>query len=113
MKKIKSTKKVKKLPGKIIMQTIRSIEPKKVSMVEATDSSSNYDSPPLNVRAFRPIVSRKPTMSEVNKMVLAAYEVLDKNGITFENVQEDNQFFDSISLFLEESFDWPEHTSFL
>ena len=102
MTKPKSSKKVTKLPGSIIVQTIKTIKVKK-PLAEVSIPTLRVDYP-----TFQPKLSPKPTMVEVDKIIAATYDVLNKACIGFENVEEDNRFFDSLSCFLEDSFGSPE-----
>lgn len=102
MKTTKSSKKVTKLPGSIILQTIRTVKVKK--------PKAEVDLPTIRIDypAFQPKLSPKPTMVEVDAIIAVTYDVLNKAQISFETVAEDNEFFDSLSRFLETSFDVSE-----
>ena len=54
---------------------------------------------------FQPGLSLKPSLNEVDQIIAATYDILNKAGINFESVEEDNLFHDSLSFFLENSFD--------
>jgi len=99
MKTTKSSKKVTKLPGSIILQTIRTIKVKK--------PKAEVDLPTIRIDypAFQPKLLPKPSAVEVSNIIAATYDVLNKAGIGFESVEEDNCFCDSLSNFLHQSFD--------
>ena len=59
----------------------------------------------LSLSVFQPELSLKPSLIEVNQIIAATYDILNKAGINFESVEEDNLFHDSLSFFLENSFD--------
>ena len=99
MKTTKSSKKVTKLPGSIIVQTMRTIK--------VTKPKAEIASPTIRVDypAFQAKLSPKPSTVEVDNIIAATYDVLNKACISFETVEEDNLFHDSLSNFLRQSFD--------
>lgn len=42
----------------------------------------------------------------------AFYTELEKRGLHFASVENDDKFFESHRLFLEESFNWPDYNSY-
>ena len=50
-------------------------------------------------------------MEDVQHMALAAMLELHKTGIQID-VQDENKFYESLSRFLEESFDWPDYKNY-
>lgn len=60
---------------------------------------------------FKPALTRELCMEELGAAKLALYDSLQKNGEIFQTIQDDNKFWDSFSLFLEESLGWPDYRS--
>lgn len=66
-----------------------------------------------NQPLFKPkMVGREITMEDIRAAHIAFYEVLEKRGIKFASVEEDDRFYDSMRLFLEESFNWPDYGNY-
>ena len=61
---------------------------------------------------FRPRMSRDVTMEDIIAAQCAFFEALEKRNLNFESVEEDDKFYESLRLFLEESFNWPDHNSY-
>jgi hypothetical protein len=55
------------------------------------------------------ITNREVYMEDVNNMILAVYDAMDKSNINFVNVNEDNTFCDNLQAFLEKQFQWPDY----
>lgn len=65
-----------------------------------------------NQPVFKPKTNRKVTMEDLRSATVAFYSALEKRGVMFETIEDEDKFHDSLYLFLEESFDWPDYTSF-
>ena len=50
-------------------------------------------------------------MEDVRRMALALMLEMGKSNIQIEQKDED-EFYESLSLFLEESFNWPDYSSY-
>lgn len=62
---------------------------------------------------FKPkMVGREVIMEDIIAAHIAFYEVLEKRGIKFASVEEDDRFNQSMRLFLEESFNWPDYGNY-
>lgn len=61
---------------------------------------------------FRPEMTKVISMEDLRAAKLAFYNALQDRQIYFATVEEDNKFHDSFSLFLEESFNWPDYHSY-
>ena len=64
-----------------------------------------------NQPVFKPHMNKEVFMENVSSWYLALYDALEKDGFTFASVKEDDAFHDSIMLFLEETFNWPDYAS--
>lgn len=64
-----------------------------------------------NQPVFKPKTNRQVTMEDLRSATVAFYDALEKRGIMFENIEDDDKFHDSFYLFLEESFNWPDYTN--
>lgn len=74
---------------------------------------SYTDTPSITKQpVFRPKMSRDVTMEDIIAAQCAFYDVLEKRNLNFESVEEDDKFFESHRLFLEESFNWPDYNSY-
>ena len=51
-------------------------------------------------------------MEDLRAAYLAFYDALEKRGVNFASVQDDDGFHDNFFLYLEEAFGWPEYKSF-
>jgi len=51
-------------------------------------------------------------MEDIIAAQSAFYDVLEKRGLCFASVENDDKFFESHRLFLEESFNWPDYNSY-
>lgn len=51
-------------------------------------------------------------MEDLNAAKAAFYDALQARGLDFVSIEEDDKFHDSLSLFLEETFHWPDYNSF-
>lgn len=60
---------------------------------------------------FRPKTSREVHMEDISAAQVALFDKLDQRGIKFATLDDENRFWDSLSLFLEESFGWPDYAS--
>ena len=64
------------------------------------------------VGIFRPKTTREVSMEDLRHAYLAFYDALEKRGVNFASVQDDDGFHDNFFLYLEEAFGWPEYKSF-
>lgn len=64
-----------------------------------------------NQPVFKPVTNREVTMEDIGVIKLALMDKMEASGIRMD-IETENKFYDSLSLFLEESFDWPDYTSF-
>lgn len=58
---------------------------------------------------FVPKTNREVLMEDLIAAHIAFYDTLEKRGIAFNSVEDDDKFYDSMRLFLEESFNWPDY----
>ena len=65
-----------------------------------------------NQPIFKPLMNKDICMEQVSSLVLRVYDELEKEGFTFGSVDEDNAFHDSLTLFFEETFNWPDYASY-
>jgi hypothetical protein len=65
-----------------------------------------------NKPLFKPVMNKEIYMDTLSSMYLAAYAVLEAEGYTFASVEEDDAFHDTMMLFLEETFNWPDYASY-
>lgn len=66
-----------------------------------------------NFPVFTPKISSRPvTMEDVRIAKLGVLQILEHRGITFATEDDREQFWDSLGLFLEESFNWPDYSSY-
>jgi hypothetical protein len=65
-----------------------------------------------DVGVYKPETTREVTMEDIDHALVAFYDALQSRGINFTSVEEDNKFHDNFMLYLEETFKWPEYTSF-
>jgi hypothetical protein len=61
---------------------------------------------------FRPELTKPISMEDLRAAQLAFYNALQDRQIYFATVEDDNKFYESMSLFLEESFNWPDYHSY-
>lgn len=54
-------------------------------------------------------VNREVFMEDVIDAKLALMDTLESKGIRFSSAEAENDFYDNLSLFLEESFNWPDY----
>lgn len=74
---------------------------------------SYTDSPSITKQpVFRPEMTRDVTMEDIIAAQGAFYTELEKRGLHFASVENDDKFFESHRLFLEESFNWPDYNSY-
>jgi hypothetical protein len=74
---------------------------------------SYTDSPSITKQAvFRPKMTRDVTMEDIIAAQSAFFAELEKRNLNFESVEEDDKFYESLRLFLEESFNWPDYNSY-
>lgn len=64
-----------------------------------------------NQDIFKPQTSREVYMEDVTRMKLALMQEMASLQINMD-VENEQKFYDSLSLFLEESFDWPYYKKF-
>lgn len=64
-----------------------------------------------NQPIFKPKTNREVYMEDVRPMALALMLQIDKNGIQIDD-QDRDKFYDSLCLFLEESFNWPDYKNY-
>jgi hypothetical protein len=64
-----------------------------------------------NQPIFKPKTNREVYMEDVRRMALALMLEMGKSNIQIEQKDED-EFYESLSLFLEESFNWPDYSSY-
>lgn len=60
---------------------------------------------------FRPKMTREVHMEDLRAAYVAFIDRLEERGVHFASLEDDNGFHDSMWLFLEESFNWPDYTS--
>ncbi len=60
---------------------------------------------------FRPKLIREISMEQLRSAYVSFMEDLDPKGNLFESAIDDDGFHDSMWLFLEESFGWPDYHS--
>ena len=78
-----------------------------------TDINPSTTTPSITKQpVFRPEMTQVVSMEDVSIAMGAFYSALYKRDIHFASVEEDNKFYDSLSLFLEESFNWPDYNNF-
>ncbi len=51
-------------------------------------------------------------MEDIIAAQSAFFAELEKRNLNFESVEEDDKFYESLRLFLEESFNWPDYNSY-
>jgi hypothetical protein len=57
---------------------------------------------------FKPSTNKEVYMEDVRDMKLALMDAMEARGIRM-GIDDENKFYDSLSLFLEESFNWPDY----
>ena len=78
-----------------------------------TNANPITDTPSITKQdVFRPEMARVVSMEDVNYAKSALFAALLKRDLHFSSVEEDDKFHDSLSLFLEESFNWPDYNNF-
>ena len=60
---------------------------------------------------FRPKLNREISLEDLNTAKLAFFDSLSRQGYEMD-VENENAFWDSMGLFLEESFGWPDYVGF-
>ncbi len=60
---------------------------------------------------FRPKTNRDAYMEDLMHAKVAFMDALDQRGLKCVSNAEEDRFYDSLSLFLEESFGWPDYAS--
>lgn len=60
---------------------------------------------------FRPKLNREISMEQLRHAYVAFMRALDPKEDLFASNEDDNGFHDSMWLFLEESFGWPDYAS--
>lgn len=74
---------------------------------------NNTNTPSITKQpVFHPEMTRVVSMEDLNAAKAAFYDALQARGLDFVSIEEDDKFHDSLSLFLEESFHWPDYNSF-
>lgn len=76
---------------------------------------SNFDQTPSITKQplYRAKLKNKEiTMEQLRTVSIAVFDALEKEGIHFVSDVEEDKFHDSLNLFLEETFNWPDYVSF-
>lgn len=60
---------------------------------------------------FRPKLNREVSMEQLRHAYVAFVNALDPDENLFASIPDDDGFHDSMWLFLEESFGWPDYAS--
>ncbi len=60
---------------------------------------------------FRPKTNREVYMEDLMMAKVAFMDALEARGVKFVSLQEEDRFYDSLGLFAEESFNWPDYAS--
>lgn len=60
---------------------------------------------------FRPRTNREVSMEDLTHAKVAFMDALEERGVKCVSNEEEDKFYDSLGLFLEESFGWPEWRS--
>jgi hypothetical protein len=61
-----------------------------------------------NQPVFIPKTNKEVCMEDVRAMKLALMDAMEARGVSM-GIDDENKFYDSLSLFLEESFNWPDY----
>ena len=66
----------------------------------------------INRQLIRPkMAGCEVYMEDIRAAHVAFYETLEQRGIKFASAEEDDKFYSSMRLFLEESFNWPDYAN--
>jgi len=64
-----------------------------------------------NQPIFKPETNREVYMEDVTRMKLALMKEMACSNISM-GIEDENKFYNSLSFFLEESFNWPDYKKF-
>lgn len=64
-----------------------------------------------NQPVFRPVTNREVYMEDLMTAKVAFMDALESRGLKCVSLEEEDKFYDSLGLFLEESFGWPVYAS--
>jgi len=62
-------------------------------------------------QVFRPKLNREVYMEDLIPAKVDFMDALEARGVKFASNEEEDKFYDSLTLFLEESFGWPDYAS--
>ena len=58
---------------------------------------------------FKPEMTKPVAMEDIDSIILNICNVMDARGFDFKSTEDNDKFFASLSLFLEESFNYPDY----